>query len=129
MIQVDRSQRMLLLLSVRKHWKKHLIELDQISCSWAVHLISLNCFIFQGGIGSKSPASASQASNIPGLVASYGGDSDSDGEDDSQGGVVDESKLTDWNKLACLLCKRQFQTKEILVKHQQMSGLHKVSQE
>ena len=78
-----------------------------------------------GGIGSKSPASASQASNIPGLVASYGGDSDSDGEDDSQGGVVDESKLTDWNKLACLLCKRQFQTKEILVKHQQMSGLHK----
>lgn len=77
----------------------------------------------QGGTTSKTPSQ--QAANAAGLVASYGGDSDSDGEDDSQNSV-DESKLTDWSKLACLLCKRQFQTKEILVKHQQMSGLHKV---
>ena len=58
------------------------------------------------------------------LVASYGGDSDDSEEEDS--GPVDESKLTDLSKLACLLCKRRFQTKEILVKHTQMSDLHKV---
>ena len=60
-------------------------------------------------------------------MASYGGDSDDD-EDDSgnQGGVVDESKLLDMNKMACLLCKRQFQNKESLMRHAQMSELHKV---
>jgi len=63
------------------------------------------------------------------LVASYGGDSgeESDGvgatEED---GSVDEASLTDWTKMACLLCKRQFSTKEMLMKHQQMSDLHKV---
>ncbi|XP_069141631.1 RNA-binding protein 5-like [Argopecten irradians] len=76
------------------------------------------------------PTDKANAGPAPGaiLVASYGGDSDSD-EEDSSGtggsGPVDESKLTDWSKLACLLCKRQFQTREILVKHQQMSDLHK----
>ena len=37
-----------------------------------------------------------------------------------------EEKLVDWNKLACLLCQRQFDTREILEKHLQMSNLHKV---
>ncbi|XP_052094711.1 RNA-binding protein 5-like isoform X2 [Mytilus californianus] len=78
-----------------------------------------------GGPANQTQSPTTQSASAAGLVASYGGDSDSDGEEDSQGGGVDESKLTDWNKLACLLCKRQFQTKEILVKHQQMSGLHK----
>ncbi|KAH9518958.1 RNA-binding protein 5 [Bulinus truncatus] len=64
------------------------------------------------------------ASSKPGLVASYGGDSDS-GEEDDSSGVLDESKLVDWAKLACLLCKRQFQSKEILSKHTQVSDLHK----
>jgi len=59
-----------------------------------------------------------------GLVASYGGDSDDDDDDDSSA-PVDESKLVDWTKLACLLCKRQFQSKEILSKHTQVSQLHK----
>lgn len=59
-------------------------------------------------------------------MASYGGDSDDEEQGEEDSGILDESKLTDWNKLACLLCKRQFQTKEILVKHQQMSDLHKV---
>ncbi|XP_060079203.1 RNA-binding protein 5-like isoform X1 [Ylistrum balloti] len=76
------------------------------------------------------PADKANVGPAPGaiLVASYGGDSDSDEEDSSTvggSGPVDESKLTDWSKLACLLCKRQFQTREILVKHQQMSDLHK----
>lgn len=66
-----------------------------------------------------SPASA------PGLVASYGGDSDSGGEEEDAVAPLDESKLVDWTKLACLLCKRQFQSKEILSKHTQVSELHK----
>ena len=60
-------------------------------------------------------------------MASYGGDSDDDDDDSgNQGGVVDESKLLDMNKMACLLCKRQFQNKESLMRHAQMSELHKV---
>ncbi|KAK3592311.1 hypothetical protein CHS0354_030647 [Potamilus streckersoni] len=75
--------------------------------------------------------SAPSQSSIPGLVASYGGDSDSE-EEDQMGGVansvgsqVDESKLVDLTKMACLLCKRRFQNKESLLRHQQMSDLHK----
>ncbi|BFZ10470.1 hypothetical protein BsWGS_13509 [Bradybaena similaris] len=63
-------------------------------------------------------------STKPGLVASYGGDSDS-GEEEDSSAALDESKLVDWTKLACLLCKRQFQSKEILNKHTQVSDLHK----
>ena len=37
-----------------------------------------------------------------------------------------EEKLVDWSKLACLLCQRQFDTREILEKHLQMSNLHNV---
>lgn len=37
-----------------------------------------------------------------------------------------EDKLTDWKKMACLLCRRQFPTKDALVRHQQLSDLHKV---
>lgn len=73
----------------------------------------------------NSPSQASGGGK-PGLVASYGGDSDEEDPGDDDSGILDESRLTDWNKLACLLCKRQFQTKEILIKHQQMSDLHKV---
>ncbi|XP_059471186.1 RNA-binding protein 5-like [Neocloeon triangulifer] len=51
-----------------------------------------------------------------GLVAAYGNDSDS--EDES-------ASFTDWSKMACLLCKRQFPNKDTLVKHQQLSSLHK----
>lgn len=34
--------------------------------------------------------------------------------------------MTDWVKLACLLCRRQFPSKEALIRHQQLSELHKV---
>lgn len=40
-----------------------------------------------------------------------------------------EEKLVDWTKLMCLLCQRQFDTREILEKHIHMSNLHKVSSE
>uniref|UniRef100_A0A667WZM9 RNA binding motif protein 5 n=1 Tax=Myripristis murdjan TaxID=586833 RepID=A0A667WZM9_9TELE len=63
-----------------------------------------------------------------GLVAAYSGDSDPE-----EGGVEPDlseegqDKLTDWKKLACLLCRRQFPSKEGLIRHQQLSDLHKVS--
>ncbi|EEC04522.1 RNA-binding protein, putative, partial [Ixodes scapularis] len=57
------------------------------------------------------------------LVPEYGAGSDSDSEAESGG--VDESRLVDWAKLACLLCKRQFPSREVLTKHTQLSDLHK----
>uniref|UniRef100_A0A7N9AXP0 RNA binding motif protein 5 n=1 Tax=Mastacembelus armatus TaxID=205130 RepID=A0A7N9AXP0_9TELE len=41
------------------------------------------------------------------------------------GGEGGQDKLTDWKKLACLLCRRQFPNKEGLLRHQQLSDLHK----
>ncbi|XP_076133337.1 RNA-binding protein 10 isoform X2 [Alosa pseudoharengus] len=54
------------------------------------------------------------------LVAAYSGETDSDEE-----GTEKEERLTDWSKLACLLCRRQFPSKEALIRHQQLSELHK----
>uniref|UniRef100_A0A8D3A0Y2 RNA-binding protein 10-like n=1 Tax=Scophthalmus maximus TaxID=52904 RepID=A0A8D3A0Y2_SCOMX len=61
---------------------------------------------------------------LQGLVPAYSGETDSDEE----GGDKDEKegKMTDWVKLACLLCRRQFPSKEALIRHQQLSELHKV---
>ncbi|XP_051913156.1 RNA-binding protein 10 isoform X1 [Hippocampus zosterae] len=58
-----------------------------------------------------------------GLVPAYSGESDSEDE----GGEKDEKegRMTDWVKLACLLCRRQFPSKEALIRHQQLSELHK----
>lgn len=83
-----------------------------------------------------------------GLLGEYGGDSENEEEEEEeeepqppppppprpavqpeerpQKAENDEDKLTDWNKLACLLCRRQFPNKEVLIKHQQLSNLHKV---
>lgn len=57
----------------------------------------------------------------------YGSDEEEDREkrDDSRAGMeVAELQLTDWGSLACLLCARQFQTREKLQKHNTMSELH-----
>ncbi|XP_023661291.1 RNA-binding protein 5 [Paramormyrops kingsleyae] len=59
-----------------------------------------------------------------GLVAAYSGDSDPE-ELDSDRGEDGTDRLTDWKKMACLLCRRQFPNKEALVRHQQLSDLHK----
>ncbi|KAJ8372034.1 hypothetical protein AAFF_G00295460 [Aldrovandia affinis] len=59
-----------------------------------------------------------------GLVAAYSGDSDPE-EGDTERGEEGQDKLTDWKKLACLLCRRQFPNKDALVRHQQLSDLHK----
>lgn len=39
----------------------------------------------------------------------------------------EEEKLADWKKMACLLCRRQFPNRDALVRHQQLSDLHKVT--
>lgn len=61
-------------------------------------------------------------SGLPGL-AGYG--SEEEEEEQSASSSLAELKLTDWEKLACLLCKRQFQSKEKLTKHNTLSDLHK----
>lgn len=71
-----------------------------------------------------------------GLLASdYAAGSDEEVEEDkedstksSQGCQSEDkdSKLTDWKKMACLLCRRQFPNKDALIRHQQLSDLHKV---
>ncbi|XP_014603624.1 PREDICTED: RNA-binding protein 5-like isoform X2 [Polistes canadensis] len=58
-----------------------------------------------------------------GLVAAYGGGSDT--EEEIEDVQQEERQHTDWSKLACLLCKRQFPSKEALIRHQQLSDLHK----
>nr|XP_044992650.1 RNA-binding protein 6 isoform X2 [Jaculus jaculus]XP_044992651.1 RNA-binding protein 6 isoform X2 [Jaculus jaculus]XP_044992652.1 RNA-binding protein 6 isoform X2 [Jaculus jaculus] len=92
----------------------------------------------------ESPPPPKVVNPLIGLLGEYGGDSDyEEEEEEEQTPVVqlraaqpqqreeltkkenEEDKLTDWNKLACLLCRRQFPNKEVLLKHQQLSDLHK----
>uniref|UniRef100_H3A8E5 RNA binding motif protein 10 n=1 Tax=Latimeria chalumnae TaxID=7897 RepID=H3A8E5_LATCH len=72
----------------------------------------------------KRPGDDRTRSSPPqGLVAAYSGESDS--EEESERSADREERLTDWHKLACLLCRRQFPSKEALIRHQQLSELHK----
>lgn len=71
-----------------------------------------------------------------GLLASdYAAGSDEEVEEDKEEAAKSnqrsqpedkDSKLTDWKKMACLLCRRQFPNKDALIRHQQLSDLHKV---
>ncbi|XP_029990367.1 RNA-binding protein 5-like isoform X2 [Sphaeramia orbicularis] len=63
-----------------------------------------------------------------GLAAAYNGDSDPE-EGSSERAADDEGKITDWIRMVCLLCRRQFPTKEALLRHQQLSDLHKQNME
>lgn len=77
------------------------------------------------------------AAPINKLVNAYGGGSDSDDDNagapsaaavaggGGAGGAVDEMDYVDFQKLTCLLCKRAFQSHDILQKHLKMSNLHK----
>ncbi|XP_061909793.1 RNA-binding protein 10 isoform X1 [Entelurus aequoreus] len=62
-----------------------------------------------------------------GLVPAYSGESDS--EEEGVEKDEKEGRLTDWVKMACLLCRRQFPSKEALIRHQQLSELHKQNME
>ncbi|XP_028681008.1 RNA-binding protein 5 isoform X2 [Erpetoichthys calabaricus] len=74
-------------------------------------------------------ASKRQIGSLGVLIAEYGGDSDE--EEDKQEEQREEKKpekedkLTDWKKMACLLCRRQFPNKDALIRHQKLSELHK----
>ncbi|KAM9814022.1 RNA-binding protein 5 [Neosynchiropus ocellatus] len=73
----------------------------------------------------EAPATSANSSKL-GLVAAYSGDSDpEEGGAEAEGAEGGGDKMTDWKKLACLLCRRQFPNKEALVRHQQLSDLHK----
>uniref|UniRef100_A0A8C5G9X8 RNA-binding protein 5-like n=1 Tax=Gouania willdenowi TaxID=441366 RepID=A0A8C5G9X8_GOUWI len=65
--------------------------------------------------------------NLQTIVAAYSGDSDPEEgtAGDADAGDGGHDTLTDWTKLACLLCRRQFPSKEGLIRHQQLSDLHK----
>ncbi|KAM9374711.1 RNA-binding protein 6 [Phaethornis superciliosus] len=95
----------------------------------------------------ESTAPPKVVNPLIGLLGEYGGDSDNEEEEEEEEqpqaqwlppplppaqreeqprkAKANEDKLTDWNKLACLLCRRQFPNKEVLIKHQQLSNLHK----
>ncbi|NXC49348.1 RBM6 protein, partial [Penelope pileata] len=93
----------------------------------------------------ESAAPPKVVNPLIGLLGEYGGDSDNEEEEEEEEQVqwlppphppaqreeqprkakANDDKLTDWNKLACLLCRRQFPNKEVLIKHQQLSNLHK----
>lgn len=70
------------------------------------------------------------SAGISKLVSSYGG-SDSDEHEDNnfankqQRNEPNEGDYVDLEKLTCLLCKRAFQSQDILSKHLKMSNLHK----
>nr|KAF6475913.1 RNA binding motif protein 5 [Rousettus aegyptiacus] len=57
-------------------------------------------------------------------IAAYSGDSDNE-EELVERLESEEEKLADWKKMACLLCRRQFPNRDALVRHQQLSDLHK----
>ncbi|XP_047203373.1 RNA-binding protein 6 isoform X3 [Girardinichthys multiradiatus] len=73
-----------------------------------------------------------------GLLASdYGAGSDEEVEEDKEEAAKstqksqpeEKDRLTDWKKMACLLCRRQFPNKDALIRHQQLSDLHKQNME
>ncbi|XP_024125374.1 RNA-binding protein 6 isoform X3 [Oryzias melastigma] len=90
-----------------------------------------------------APAKKDEKSKRPigslGMLASeYAAGSDEEVEEDHEEAAKisqpsrpeeKEDKLTDWKKMACLLCRRQFPNKDALVRHQQLSDLHKQNME
>ncbi|XP_018322583.1 RNA-binding protein 5-A isoform X2 [Agrilus planipennis] len=56
------------------------------------------------------------------LVAAYGGESESSGEDETP---MDDLEFLDYTKLICNLCKRQLSSADALTKHAKLSNLHK----
>ncbi|XP_026023299.1 RNA-binding protein 6 isoform X2 [Astatotilapia calliptera] len=91
-----------------------------------------------------APAKKDEKSKRPmgslGMLASdYGAGSDEEVEEEKEDETVKtaqsgqskekDDKLTDWKKMACLLCRRQFPNKDALIRHQQLSDLHKQNME
>lgn len=68
----------------------------------------------------STPSSTSMNKMLP-----YASDSDNEPSDHVASNGINEKDLVDFDKLACLLCKRAFQSLDILNKHVKMSNLHK----
>lgn len=62
------------------------------------------------------------------LVSTYNGDSEPE-EGASERATDVEGEITDWKRMVCLLCRRQFPNKDTLLRHQQLSDLHKQNME
>uniref|UniRef100_A0A182VSD9 RNA-binding protein 5 n=1 Tax=Anopheles minimus TaxID=112268 RepID=A0A182VSD9_9DIPT len=76
------------------------------------------------GSGSNYPPSSGVTKSVTSATSAYGG-SDSDNDFGDGDGGPSERDLVDFDRLTCLLCKRAFQSQEILMKHVKMSSLHK----
>uniref|UniRef100_A0A182MUK0 RNA-binding protein 5 n=1 Tax=Anopheles culicifacies TaxID=139723 RepID=A0A182MUK0_9DIPT len=76
------------------------------------------------GSGSTFPTSSGVTKSVTSATSAYGG-SDSDNDFGDGDGGPSERDLVDFDRLTCLLCKRAFQSQEILMKHVKMSSLHK----
>lgn len=78
---------------------------------------------------SLTAAAASQQPTLSNrLVAPYHSDSDEDQAAKASiaaATAFNEKDHVDFDKLTCLLCKRAFQSRDILMKHLKMSDLHK----
>uniref|UniRef100_A0A0K2TAI4 RNAbinding protein 5like [Acyrthosiphon pisum] n=1 Tax=Lepeophtheirus salmonis TaxID=72036 RepID=A0A0K2TAI4_LEPSM len=81
---------------------------------------SMNDVAFTAMIQSRTvkPENTLSVTGLAG-ISNYGSEEES-GDDNN-----DDDQHTNWETLACLLCKRQFISKEKLTKHNQMSDLHK----
>ncbi|XP_017263851.1 RNA-binding protein 6 isoform X2 [Kryptolebias marmoratus] len=86
----------------------------------------------------KEEKSKSSMGSLGLLASDYGAGSDEEVEEDKEEAAKNsqkrqpeekEDKLTDWKKMACLLCRRQFPNKDALIRHQQLSDLHKQNME
>lgn len=82
------------------------------------------CFEMPSLIIEKFKVAEQESLTKSGVAAAYNGDSDTE-EGASDRAADEEEKITDWKKMLCLLCRRQFPTKEALLRHQQLSDLHK----
>lgn len=72
---------------------------------------------FKQEITAELPVAPNLSSNIAPLVAAYGGESESSGDEDVE-------DLLDNAKFICNLCKRQLNSPEALTKHAKLSTLH-----
>lgn len=64
-------------------------------------------------------------SNLDNHLPAYASDSDNEQSEQQTSVEPNEKDLVDFDKLACLLCKRAFPSLEILNKHLKLSNLHK----
>jgi len=69
-----------------------------------------------------TPRKTNPSVSSDGSLVAYMKSSDSEEDEDDE---EDESKLIDLEKMICLLCRRSFQTQDMLKKHCQLSNMHK----